>query len=154
MGCVMFPGYMEHPILLVSANQQGAAPTTRICGEIRVAKDGGIKEYLKARTVYSGHGAIREWVETGVGLTVSRTKFLRCLENRAAQAEHGFEHARGSSKSSSFGTFYGLRLRTPMVRPLLFLTIIVSTRRVVLFGHFRQATGHEWHFEGRIGKEA
>ena len=47
---------MEHPILLVSANPQGAAPTTRICGEIRVATDGGIKEYLKAGTVYSGHG--------------------------------------------------------------------------------------------------
>ena len=40
---------------------------------------------------------VREWVERGAGVTVSRTKFLRCLEDRAAQAEHGFAHARGTT---------------------------------------------------------
>ena len=48
---------MNHPILLVSAEQQGAGPATRICGEIRVATNGRIQEYLKAGTVYSGRGA-------------------------------------------------------------------------------------------------
>ena len=48
---------MNHPILLVSADQQGACPATRICGEIRVATNGRIREYLKAGTVYSGHEA-------------------------------------------------------------------------------------------------
>ena len=120
--------------------------------------DNKVKAVLETYMVEERHAQVetdpvREWVERGLGVTISRTKFLRMLEIRARQ-QGRFQHARGSNKSSPFGTFYGLRLRTPMVRPLLFLTIIVSTRRVVLFGHFRQATGHEWHFEGRIGKEA
>ena len=67
---VWLPGYMNHPILLVSADQQGACPATRICGEIRVATNGRIREYLKAGTVYSGH-------EANVGdICVLRKKFV------------------------------------------------------------------------------
>ena len=95
--------------------------------------DNKVKAVLETYMVEERHAQVetdpvREWVERGLGVTISRTKFLRMLEIRARQ-QGRFQHARGSNKSSPFGTFYGLRLRTPMVRPLLSLYKLQSLFR-------------------------